>query len=194
MDSESRSIFVHPHALVESDKIGTGTKVWAFAHVMRGAVVGTNCKIGNAVFLEDGAVVGNRVTLKNNSLIWSGVTIEDDAFVGPNTVFTNDIWPRAHRDSTSEDWLETRVGKGASIGANSTIVAGAVIGRHAFVGAGSVVTKDVLDHELVVGNPARRTGWVCECGSKLDSSFACGACGRRYAPTATGLHEASNGE
>lgn len=171
---------VHRLALQESEDVGAGTRVWAFAHVMEGAVVGRDCNIGDAAFVESGAVIGDRVTIKNNSLIWHGVTIDDDVFVGPNTVFTNDLKPRAHMPSDPTGWLATRVEQGASIGANSTILCGIAIGRHAMIGAGSVVISDVPPYGLVVGNPARRIGWVCECGSRLPEEMSCAQCGRRF--------------
>jgi acetyltransferase-like isoleucine patch superfamily enzyme len=172
-------VFVHERALCESDSIGAGTRVWAFAHVLPGAVIGRDCKIGGHAFVEGGAVIGDRVTIKNHVLVWDGVTIEDDVFVGPNVVFTNDFRPRAHVAKTREEFGRTLVRAGASLGANSTIVCDVVIGRHALVGAGTVVVRAVPDHALVVGNPGRRVGWVCECGSRLDEGLTC-CCGRRY--------------
>lgn len=180
---------IHPSAIVESESIGDGTMIWAFVHIMDGAVVGSNCKIGDHTFIESGAVVGDRVTVKNNSLIWHGVNIGDDVFVGPNVVFTNDINPRAHHASGPEDWLDTQVEAGVSIGANSTIVCGLTLSRHAMVGAGSVVTKNVRQNELVAGNPAHHLGWVCECGQRLERDLSCGACGRKYGEGDNGLEE-----
>lgn len=187
----SEEVFVHPNALVESDEVGAGSYVWAFAHIMKGAIVGQNCKIGDHAFIESGAVLGDRVTVKNGCLIWHGVHIGDDVFVGPNVVFTNDLTPRVRYQTTAEDWLETEVAEGASLGANSTILSGIRIGSNAFVGAGSVVTGDVPDHALVFGNPARQSGWVCECGSRLGDDLVCSACGRSYEDTGRGLHELS---
>ena len=172
-------VFVHPQGLCESEDVGSGTKVWAFAHIMKGAVVGRDCNVCGGAFIETGAVVGNHVTVKNNVLLWDKVTVEDEVFLGPNAVFTNDMNPRAAFKKPAEEFLETRVETGASIGANATIVCGNVIGRHAFVGAGSVVARDVAPHAMVVGNPARRIGWVCECGERLDDSLQC-RCGRAY--------------
>jgi len=173
------SVFVHERALCESDDIGPRTRVWAFAQVMKGARVGADCNICGHAFLETGAVLGDRVTVKNAVLLWDKVTVEDDVFLGPNVVFTNDMNPRAAFKKPPERFLPTRVRKGASIGANATIVCGTAIGEQAFVGAGSVVIRDVPAHALVVGNPARRIGWMCACGEKLDKTLAC-ACGRRY--------------
>lgn len=187
--SRPETPMVHAKALVESDEVGAGTQVWAYAHIMKGAVVGEHCKIGDHAFIESGAVLGNRVTVKNGCLIWHGVHLGDEVFVGPGVVFTNDMTPRVRNQTTSEDWLDTEVGEGASIGANSTILAGIRIGRNAMIGAGSVVTKEVPDHALVLGNPAQERGWVCHCGNTLDSDLACRECGRRYRQTDIGLVE-----
>lgn len=187
--SPPEDLFIHPKALVESDEVGSGTYVWAFAHIMKGAVVGENCKIGDHAFLESGAVLGDRVTVKNSCLIWHGVHIGDDVFVGPNVVFTNDMTPRVRYQTTAEVWLDTEVGERASLGANSTILSGIRIGRNSLVGAGSVVSRDVLDHALVYGNPAKQAGWVCDCGSRLTDDLGCPACGRGYEHSAGGLRE-----
>jgi acetyltransferase-like isoleucine patch superfamily enzyme len=179
--------YVHPNALVESNEVGSGTRVWAFAHIMEGAVVGQDCKVGDHVFIESGAVLGDRVVIKNNSLIWHGVSIGDDVFVGPNTVFTNVLAPRARYQTYPEDWVKTEVADRASIGANSTIVCGIRLGYNSMIGAGSVVTRDVPDHALVFGNPARLEGWVCDCGHKLPESLICLECGRAYEEVQRGL-------
>ena len=174
------SVFIHPTGLCESDEVGPRTRVWAFAHVMSGARLGADCNICDGAFIEKGAVVGDGVTVKNNVLLFDGVTIEDDAFIGPNAVFTNDFRPRT-RQMQAEPWTltPTRVRRGASIGANATVVCGVTIGAHALVGAGSVVLTDVPDHGIVVGNPARRVGWACSCGARLDDHLVC-SCGRSY--------------
>jgi UDP-2-acetamido-3-amino-2,3-dideoxy-glucuronate N-acetyltransferase len=171
--------FVHPDARCETASVGAGTRIWAFAHVLAGATIGSDCNICDHAFVEGAARVGNRVTVKNGVLIWDGVTIEDDVFLGPGVVFTNDLTPRAHVKKSSADLLPTLVRQGATIGANATIVCGLVIGSHAFVAAGSVVTRDVVDHALVRGNPARQAGWVCECGEALDDDLHC-RCDRTY--------------
>jgi acetyltransferase-like isoleucine patch superfamily enzyme len=173
------SVFVHQQGLCESDDVGPRTRVWAFAHVLPGARIGADCNVCDHAFVEGGAVVGSRVTIKNNVLLWDGVTVEDDVFLGPNAIFTNDLRPRAAFKKGREAWLATLVRRGATVGANATIVCGVSIGRWAFVGAGAVVIADVPDHALVVGNPARRIGWACQCGERLSDDLACG-CGRAY--------------
>lgn len=174
------SVFVHERALCESENVGARTRIWAFAHVMKGAVVGSDCNVGDHAFIESGAKLGNKVTVKNAVLVWDKVTVEDEVFLGPNMVFTNDMLPRAAFKNPPEKFLPTLIKRGASIGANATIVCGVTLGEQCFVGAGSVVTKDVPAHALVAGNPAKRRGWVCTCGEKLPASLKC-HCGRAYA-------------
>lgn len=151
-------VFVHEKGLCESDEVGTGTRIWAFAHVLPGAQIGVNCNICDGVFVEDGAVVGDRVTVKCGVQLWTGIELEDDVFVGPNATFTNDPMPR------SQQWLDeyprTTVRSGASIGANATILPGLEIGPGAMVGAGAVVTRSVPPHAVVAGNPARIQGYT----------------------------------
>lgn len=160
--------YQHPNALVESQQIGPGTRIWAFAHVLPGAVVGADCNLCDHTFLENDVVLGDRVTIKCGVQVWDGVTLEDDVFVGPNATFTNDTFPRSRQ--YPEDFARTVVRQGASIGANATILAGLTIGRNAMVGAGAVVTKDVPPNAIVVGNPARIQGYVTSGGKeKLDS-------------------------
>jgi len=181
-------VYVHPQALCESERVGAGTRVWAFAHVMAGAVVGADCNIGGGAFVEKGAVLGDRVTLKNQVMVWDGVTIEDDAFIGPGVVFTNDLYPRsprmrevAERYRAHAAWLRpTLVGQGASLGAGAVILPGLHIGRHAVIAAGAVVTRDVLPQALVVGNPARQRGWACVCGAPLSETLICRQCQTAY--------------
>ena len=145
--------FYHEKALVEADDIGEGTRVWAFAHVLKGATIGRDCNICDNVFIEGGVTLGDRVTVKCGVQLWDGVHADDDVFIGPNATFCNDPFPRskAHLDS----YPVTRLRRGASIGANATVLAGVTIGRHAMVGAGAVVTSDIPAHAVVVGNPAR---------------------------------------
>lgn len=173
------SVYVHEMALCESDDVGADTRVWAFAHVMAGARVGPSCNVGDHAFIESGVVVGAGVTVKNNVLLWDGVVVEDLVFLGPNVVFTNDKSPRAGVRVDRTELVPTLVRHGASLGANATIVCGVTIGTWALVGAGSVVTADVPAHALVVGNPARRVGWVCECSRRLPEALVC-TCGRSY--------------
>jgi UDP-2-acetamido-3-amino-2,3-dideoxy-glucuronate N-acetyltransferase len=150
--------FVHDKGICESTHIGAGTRIWAFAHVLPGAVIGEDCNICDHVFVENDVVVGDRVTVKCGVQLWDGVRLADDVFVGPNVTFTNDRYPRSK--AYPEKFLETHVGLGASIGANATILPGVKIGRRALVGAGSVVTRSVPAHAIVAGNPARISGYV----------------------------------
>jgi acetyltransferase-like isoleucine patch superfamily enzyme/dTDP-4-dehydrorhamnose 3,5-epimerase-like enzyme len=150
--------FVHEKALCESDRVGPGTRVWAFAHVLPGATVGADCNVCDGVFIEGGAVVGDRVTLKSGVQLWDGVELEDDVFVGPNATFTNDRFPRSR--NWPDEYPRTIVRHGASIGANATLLPGIEIGTGAMVGAGAVVTRSVPPHAIVVGNPAQIQGYV----------------------------------
>ena len=145
--------FIHELACVETDKIGGGTRIWAFTHLLPGAIIGEDVNICDHVFIENNVVVGNRVTIKCGVYLWDGVHLEDDVFVGPNAAFTNDRFPRSRQ--YLDKFPETRVKQGASIGANATILPGITIGKNAMVAAGAVVTRDVPDNALVVGNPAR---------------------------------------
>lgn len=161
--------YVHPNALCETDQIGSGTRIWAFAHVMSNVVIGADCNIGDHAFVESGVRIGDRVTVKNGVAIWDGVTVADDVFLGPNCVLTNDLFPRSrvYHDTV----VPTRIERGASVGANATIIAGVTLGEFCLVGAGSVVNHDVAPFALVVGMPARRIGWVGVRGERLALSL-----------------------
>lgn len=162
-----KDYFAHETAVIdEGCKIGKGTRIWHFSHIMKGAEVGERCNIGQNVVVSPGVQLGRNVKVQNNVSIYSGVICDDDVFLGPSMVFTNVINPRS-RIIRKDSFLPTIVEKGASIGANSTIICGTIIGRYAFIGAGSVVTKDVKPYALVMGNPARQTGWMSEYGHKL---------------------------
>lgn len=150
--------FVHQQALCESLHIGPRTRVWAFAHVLPGAVIGADCNICDNVFVENDVKVGDRVTVKCGVQLWDGVELEDDVFVGPNVTFTNDLFPRSRQPPPA--WSRTRIEKGASIGANATILANVTVGQNAMVGAGAVVTRSVPPNSIVVGNPAKIVGYV----------------------------------
>ena len=152
--------FAHPNSIVESNQIGKATRVWAFAHVLPGAVIGEDCNICDHVFIENDVVVGNRVTVKCGVQLWDGIRLEDDVFVGPNATFTNDPFPRSKKYPT--EFSKIVVQKGASIGANATILPGITIGQNSMVGAGAVVTRDVPPNSIVMGNPARIVNYVTE--------------------------------
>jgi UDP-2-acetamido-3-amino-2,3-dideoxy-glucuronate N-acetyltransferase len=152
------TVVIHPSAICETEKIGEGTRVWAFAHVLPGAVIGNDCNICDHVFIENDVRIGHRVTVKCGVQLWDGISIEDDVFIGPNATFTNDRFPRSRRHLNEHP--KTVVRDGASIGANATILPGVEIGRQAMVGAGAVVTHDVPPFAIVYGNPARIGGYV----------------------------------
>jgi UDP-2-acetamido-3-amino-2,3-dideoxy-glucuronate N-acetyltransferase len=191
--------FAHQSSYIdEGCKIGADTKIWHFTHVMSGARIGRGCNIGQNVVISPDVVIGDNVKIQNNVSVYTGVTLEDDVFCGPSTVFTNVSSPRSHVPRRHE-YQPTLVKRGASLGANSTIVCGHIIGRYALVGAGAVVTRDVPDHALVVGNPGRIAGWVCDCGVKFavgsrpPSGGACARCGARYRLAAGGLVQSRSG-
>lgn len=169
----------HENALVhDKATIGDETRIWAFANILEGAVIGSHCNICDGCYVEKGGVVGNHVTLKNHVAIWDGITLEDDVFVGAGTTFINDRHPRANRQ---DQWTleKVLVKKGATIGANATIMAGVTIGTYAVIGAGAVVIDDVPNYSIVLGNPAKFIGFACRCGKRLSAQRVC-SCGKRY--------------
>src|SRR5918994_1051418 len=186
------SVLVHALALCESDDVGPRTRIRAFAHVLDGARIGADCKVGGHAFVEGGVVVGDAVTIKNGVQLFSGVTVADEVFLGPGAVFTNDASPRAPYPKGPAGWRATLVQRGATVGANATVLSGLTIGPWAMVGAGSVVTGDVAGHAIVVGNPARQTGWGRPRGRAPPSELACAACGRAYRSAAGTLEERSS--
>jgi UDP-2-acetamido-3-amino-2,3-dideoxy-glucuronate N-acetyltransferase len=162
-----KDYFAHDTAVIdEGCKIGKGTRIWHFSHIMTGSEIGENCNIGQNVVVSPGVKLGRNVKVQNNVSIYTGVLCDDDVFLGPSMVFTNIVNPRSEI-IRKDNYETTIVEKGASIGANSTIICGTIIGRYAFIGAGAVVTKDVKPYALVMGNPARQTGWMSEYGHKL---------------------------
>ncbi len=179
-----KDFFAHETAIIDDDcTIGKGTKIWHFSHIMSNCTIGENCNIGQNVVVSPNVILGKNVKVQNNVSIYTGVICEDDVFLGPSMVFTNVINPRS-AVSRKDCYLKTIVGKGASIGANATIVCGHNIGSYALIGAGAVVTKDIPEYALVIGNPARQSGWVSQFGCKLkfnDKGFAnCPESGQKY--------------
>jgi acetyltransferase-like isoleucine patch superfamily enzyme len=178
--AEREGVFIHPQAICESPNVGPGTRIWAFAHVLKGARIGSRVNICDHCFVENDVVIGDNVVIKNGVAVWNGVTIEDGAFLGPNVALTNELWPRS---GFPKGLARTMIRRGATIGANATIVTGITLGECCTIGAGSVVTKDVPPYALMVGSPARRKGWVCVCGLKLafgEKETASCLCGREY--------------
>ena len=178
-----RAYYVHPTSCVDEPcTIGDGTKIWHFSHVMADSVIGRECTIGQNVFVASGVRIGDHCKIQNNVSVYAGVVLEDHVFCGPSMVFTNVVNPRSEI-ARRDEYKTTRVKRGASIGANATILCGVTLGAYAFVGAGAVVTHDVPDFALVTGNPARRTGWMCRCGMKLEPASErprCEVCGAAY--------------
>jgi UDP-2-acetamido-3-amino-2,3-dideoxy-glucuronate N-acetyltransferase len=186
---DNLDIVIHPSAIVdEGAQIGAGTKVWHWVHICPGARIGAQCSFGQNVFVGNRVVIGDNVRVQNNVSIYDDVTLEDDVFCGPSMVFTNVINPRAHV-SRKNEYLRTLVKRGATIGANATVVCGHTLGEFAFVGAGAVITRDVPPYALMVGAPARRIGWMCQCGVRLpddEGEHTCQSCSKRYAVSQDG--------
>ena len=180
-------MMIHATADVQSKQIGEGTTVWQFAVILKGAVIGKNCNINCHTFIENDVIIGNNVTVKSGISIWDAIRIEDDVFLGPHVVFTNDLRPRSKQ---RVEYPVTTIKQGASLGASTTVLAGVTIGKYAMTGIGSIVTRDVPDHALVFGNPARIQGWVDEQGRKLkpagDKTWI-NEDGIQYSETTTGL-------
>ncbi len=187
---------IHESAYVdEGAVVGEGTRIWHFCHVNPGAVIGARCSLGQNVVVMSGTKIGDNVKIQNNVSIYEGVELEDDVFCGPSMVFTNVVNPRSHV-SRKHEYQRTLVKRGASIGANATVVCGATLGEYCFIGAGAVVTKDVLPYALMAGVPARRIGWMCQCGEKLaplpagaagGAVWHCPVCQARYASAGEGI-------
>lgn len=187
--------FVHESSYIDDDVvIGEGTKVWFFCHIQKGARIGKNCSLGQNVNISNNVKIGNGVKIQNNVAVYEGVEIEDDVFCGPSCVFTNDLTPRAKYPKGHDNYKKTIIMKGASIGANATVVCGHTVGPWALIGAGAVVSTNVLAHALMLGVPAKRKGWVCECGELLKDGLTCRKCGRKYKETEKGLVEVCNSE
>lgn len=183
--TDTASFFVHESAFVDQPcEIGAGTKIWHFCHVMSGSKIGSQCILGQNVFVAIGVTIGRNVKIQNNVSLYTGVALEDDVFCGPSCVFTNVVNPRS-QIIRKDEYHETLVRRGATIGANATIVCGATIGRYAFIGAGAVVRGDVPDYALMLGVPAIRKGWMSRHGHRLsrrdaEGNFVCPESGWRY--------------
>ena len=184
--------FVHETAIIDSGAVvGTGTKIWHFSHVLSGSKIGERCNIGQNVVIGPDVTIGSSCKIQNNVSVYKGVTLEDGVFCGPSMVFTNIYNPRAEI-AKMDQVRPTLVKKGATIGANATIVCGTTLGRYSFVGAGAVVTRNVPDHALVLGNPAKQIGWMCTCGERLSDDLECVVCGSFYVKSSNGLKLKSN--
>jgi UDP-2-acetamido-3-amino-2,3-dideoxy-glucuronate N-acetyltransferase len=168
---------IHPTSDVQSKKIGNDTMVWQFTIILPGATIGNNCNINSHCFIENDVLIGNNVTLKCGVYVWDGITIEDNVHIGPNVNFTNDLYPRSKHNF---DIAKTVIRHGASVGANATVLAGITIGEFSLIGAGSVVTKNIPNNTLWIGNPARKVGYVCNCGHKLPETLQCSFCNSEY--------------
>jgi UDP-2-acetamido-3-amino-2,3-dideoxy-glucuronate N-acetyltransferase len=185
-DSRFPGVLIHESSYVDGGAIvRQGTKIWHFCHILPGTVIGENCSIGQNVMIGPNVKLGNGCKIQNNVSLYAGVELADDVFCGPSCVFTNVNNPRANV-SRKDEFRPTRVGRGASIGANATIVCGHPLGEYCFIGAGTVVTRDVPDFALIVGNPARRIGWMSRAGERLGPNLICPRSGERYRETASG--------
>lgn len=173
-----KKYFIHPQAIVETEHIGEKTRVWAFAHILPGAVLGSNCNVNDHTFIENDVIIGDNVTVKSGVYIWDGLRVQDNVFIGPNVTFTNDMRPRSKQYPTS--FLSTILEEWSSIGANATIIAGNTIGKYAMIGAGALVTKNIPNNTLWYGNPAKFKGYICNCGEKLTHELLCPVCDKQY--------------
>lgn len=184
-------VFIHESSFVDDPSdIGEGTKIWHFSHVLPHVQIGRNCSIGQNVMIGPDVTVGDNCKIQNNVSLYKGVTLEDGVFCGPSCVFTNVVNPRAEIERKHE-FRPTVVRRGVTIGANATIVCGITLERYSFIGAGAVVTGDVSGHALMIGVPAKRVGWMCSCGVRLDDDLACAVCGSSYQETPDGLAPAT---
>jgi UDP-2-acetamido-3-amino-2,3-dideoxy-glucuronate N-acetyltransferase len=182
MDSKQEYVAHESSYVDQGCDIGTGTQIWHFSHILKGSMIGDNCRIGQNVLIGPGVTIGDKCKIQNNVSIYKGITLEDGVFCGPSCVFTNVYNPRAFIEKKYE-FMETLVKRGATIGANATIVFGVTIGKYSLVGAGAVVKSDVPNYAVVVGVPAKQIGWVCKCGVSLkseDNYLACSSCGNEY--------------
>ena len=183
--------FVHETSFVDENvEIGEGTKIWHFCHIQSGARIGEGCSFGQNVNVSNHVKVGNHVKVQNNVSLYEGVELEDYVFCGPSMVFTNDLTPRARYPKGHSGYKRTLIKHDATLGANSTIVCGHTVGGYATIAAGAVVTKNVVPHALMAGVPAKRIGWVCECGQVLDEGLSCPDCRRKYIQDHESIREA----
>lgn len=175
------NISIHESCYIDTGaKIGDGTRIWHYTHVQKNAVIGNNCNLGQNVNVASNVIIGNNVKLQNNVSVYSGVHLSDYVFCGPSCVFTNDLTPRCEYPKGENNYVETYVNRGATIGGNATIVCGVVIGEYALIGAGAVITKNVKNHAIMMGVPAKQEGWACRCGNKLSEELYCQQCGAYY--------------
>jgi acetyltransferase-like isoleucine patch superfamily enzyme len=172
------SFLKHERSIVESERIGEGTKIWEFSHILKNAIIGKNCNICAHTFIENDVIIGENVTVKCGVYIWDGIKIHNNVFIGPNVTFTNDLRPRS--TVYPDNFENTIIEEWASIGANSTIIAGNTIGKYSMIGAGSVVTKNIPNNTLWYGNPAKFVGYICNCGEDLDEKLYCSNCRKSY--------------